>query len=578
MIALVAASERGRALAAHLEAVWPDARLEPGRPSEALPRAFADIGVDGIVCFLAVGATVRLLAPLLADKLRDPGVVAVDDAGRYAVALVGGHAGGANALARRVAAALGADPVITTASDALGLPALDTLGADLGFRLDPASDLAAVAAALVGGEAVALVSERRWPLGPLPDNLVRAGAAVGPAIVIDDRTMDLPRPGVRYFPPSLVVGVGSSTGVGAEEVLALVDEALAAGGLAAQSVGALATVDRRAREPGILAAAAERGWPLLTFPAERLAAVAVPTPSEVVRAAVGTPSVAEAAALLASDGGEMVVAKRRSAAATAAVARRPVRGRLALVSLGPGDEALIPPLAREALARAEVVMGLERYVDAVRGLLRPGTRVEVTPIGRERERARRAGAEAAAGGSVALVSGGDVGVFGMASPALEEGGLAGVEVTVVPGVTAATAAAALAGSPLGHDHCAISLSDLLTPWEAIRSRLEAAAAADLVVSLYNPRSRGRDWQLGAALDILRERRPADTPVALVTDAYRPGQRVVLSSLAAVDPAEAGMTSIVIVGSSATRMVEGRMVTPRGYAGRVEDAPLSRAPR
>jgi len=565
MIALIAASERGRALAAHLERAWPDARLEPGRPSEALPRAFAESGVGGIVCFLAVGATVRLLAPLLADKARDPGVVAVDDAGRFAVAVAGGHAGGANALALRVAEALGAQPVITTASDALGLPALDSLGADLGFRRDPASDVAAVAAALVGSEPVALVGERRWPLGPLPENVVRAERAeTGPAIVIDDRLRVLPRPGVRYYPPSLVVGVGSSTGVGADEVLALIDEALAAGGLAPESVSALATVDRRAEEPGIVAAAADRGWELVTFPAEDLADVPVPTPSEVVRAAVGTPSVAEAAALLASGGGELVVAKRRSAMATAAVARRPVRGRLAIVSLGPGEAALIPPLARAALARAELVIGLERYVEAVRGLLRPGTRVEVTPIGHEVERARRAGAEAAAGGSVALVSGGDVGVFGMASPALEEGGLEGVDVTVVPGVTAATAAAALAGSPLGHDHCAISLSDLLTPWEAIRARVEAAAAADFVVSLYNPRSRARDWQLGAALDILRERRPAGTPVALVTDAYRPGQRVVLTTLAEVDPADAGMTSIVIVGSSATRMVEGRMVTPRGY--------------
>src|SRR5204863_7197201 len=172
----------------------------------------------------------------------------------------------------------------TTASDALALPVLDGLGADLGFRLDPASDLAAVGAALVGGEPVALVSERRWPLGPLPQNVARVDdARRGPAIVIDDRARLLPAPAVRYFPPSLVVGVGSSTGVSAEEVLALVDDALAAGGLVPQSVSALATVDRRAGEPGIVAAAAARGWPLVTFPAERLGLVPVPTPSEIVR-------------------------------------------------------------------------------------------------------------------------------------------------------------------------------------------------------------------------------------------------------------------------------------------------------
>jgi cobalt-precorrin 5A hydrolase/precorrin-3B C17-methyltransferase len=250
--------------------------------------------------------------------------------------------------------------------------------------------------------------------------------------------------------------------------------------------------------------------------------------------------------------------------ATAAVARIPVRGRLALVSLGPGDDALLPPLAREALARAEVVVGYGPYVESIRHLLRPGARSESYALGEEVDRCRAAVAQAAAGASVALVSSGDVGIYAMASPALEDGGLEHVDVTVVPGVTAANAAAALSGSPLGHDHCAISLSDLLTPWEAIRARIAAAAAADFVVSFYNPRSRARDWQLDEARAILLEHRPADTPVALVSDAYRPGQRVVIDTLADFDTAAVTMTTLVIVGSSQTRIVEGRMVTPRGY--------------
>ena len=137
-------------------------------------------------------------------------------------------------------------------------------------------------------------------------------------------------------------------------------------------------------------------------------------------------------------------------------------------------------------------------------------------------------------------------------------------VVFAPAMRAANAAAALTGSPLGHDHCAISLSDLLTPWEAIRARIAAAAAGDFVVSFYNPRSRMRDWQLDEARAILLEHRPAETPVALVTDAYRPGQRIVLDTLAGFDAGAVTMTTIVIVGSSQTRIVEGRMVTPRGY--------------
>jgi cobalt-precorrin 5A hydrolase/precorrin-3B C17-methyltransferase len=164
---------------------------------------------------------------------------------------------------------------------------------------------------------------------------------------------------------------------------------------------------------------------------------------------------------------------------------------------------------------------------------------------------------------VALVSSGDVGIYAMASPALE---LADedVDVVVVPGVTAAQAAASLLGSPLGHDHCSVSLSDLLTPWGVIQSRVRAAAEGDFVVSLYNPRSKGRDWQLGKVKEILLEHRPPDTPVGIVKDAYRQTQRVILTDLASLRQEDVDMLTIVLVGSSQTRVVAGRMVTPRGY--------------
>jgi cobalt-precorrin 5A hydrolase/precorrin-3B C17-methyltransferase len=243
----------------------------------------------------------------------------------------------------------------------------------------------------------------------------------------------------------------------------------------------------------------------------------------------------------------------------------PVRGRLALVSLGPGSDALLTPLAREALAGAELVVGLDQYVETVSHLLRPGTRVLALPLGDEVLRAEKALAEARAGGSVALVSGGDVGVYAMASPALE---LASedVDVVVIPGVSAAHAASSLLGSPLGHDHCSVSLSDLLTPWEVIENRVRAAAWGDFVVSLYNPRSKGRDWQLGKTRDLLLEHRPPDTPVGIVKNAYREGQDVSLTDLGSLRPEDVDMLTIVVVGNSQTKIVAGRMVTPRGYLG------------
>ena len=559
MIGLIAATTNGRKNAAHLQHAWPDATLYEDRPKEALQRAWKEC--DGIVLFLATGAAVRLTAPLLEDKHRDPGIVCVDDAARFAVALAGGHGGGANALAARVADSLGAVPVVTTASDVVGVQVLDSLGADLDFRIEEGSDLAAVGAALVSGERVNVLSDVRWPLGPLPENVVRAEKPEAPLIFISDRTASVPRPAVVYRPPSLVAGVGCSRGARAGEILALLDRALEVAGLSKKSVASLASVEAKSDEAGLLEAAQELGVPLRFHAAEELSAMDVPNPSSVVRDAVGTPSVAEASAL--ASGAELAVEKRKSAMATVAVGRLPVRGRLFLVGLGPGDDALIPPLAREALSACELVVGLEQYVDRIRQLLRPGTRVLTPPLGCEVERAKEALAEALSGGSVALVSSGDAGVYAMASPALE---LAGddVAVTVVPGVTAAQAAASLLGSPLGHDHCSISLSDLLTPWEVIRERVRAAAEADFVVSLYNPRSKVRDWQLGKAREILLRHRPPDTPVGVVREAYREGQDVTLTDLGSLRPEQVDMLTVVIVGSSQTEVRAGRMVTPRGY--------------
>ncbi|QIN79540.1 precorrin-3B C(17)-methyltransferase [Rubrobacter marinus] len=569
MIGLVATTRNGRRRAAHLAQLWKDATLYPGKPSEALRGAWADC--DGIVVFLAAGAAVRLAAPLLADKRRDPGIVCVDDAGRYAVALAGGHAGGANELASRVAEALGAEPVITTASESLGLQALDSFGAELGFEIEAGSDLAGVGAALVSGDTVRLVSDRRWPTGPLPDNVVRgtedepdenACESATARIVVSDRLVDEAGPGcVVYRPPSLVVGVGCSRGATEDEILNLLRATLRRAGLSGKSVAALASVDVKADEPGLLRAAESLGVPVRFRGARELAGIEVPNPSSVVEGAVGTPSVAEASVIAA--GAELLVEKEKSRNATVAIGRLPVRGKLRLVGLGPGTDALIPPMAREALARSEVVVGLEQYVERIRHLLRPGTSIVTLPLGGEIARAERALAEAREGGSAALVSSGDVGVYAMASPALE---LAGedVDVEVVPGITAAQAAASLLGSPLGHDHCSISLSDLLTPWEIIERRVRAAAEGDFVVSLYNPRSRGRDWQLGKVCSILLEHRPPETPVGIVKNAYRDDAEVSLTTLSDLRPEDVDMLTVVVVGSSQTKLVAGRMVTPRGY--------------
>ena len=546
MIGLVVTTAAGRRGAGQLAAALPDTRTYDVHD---LATAWSEC--DGLVCFLATGATVRLLAPLLQDKGTDPGVVCVDEAHRFAVSLVGGHGGGANDLARAVASALGAEAVVTTATDAAGLPGLDTLN----WPVEGA--VAAVSRAMLDGEPVRLDADATWPLPPLP-----VGDSGAHVVRVTDRLVEVNDRTVVLRPPSLVLGLGASRGVSADEIEQLVDRALDAAALSAASVAAAATVDAKADEAGLVEACRRRRWPLVTYPAEALAPVDVPNPSDEPQKVLGTPSVAEAAALLHSDG-VLVVEKTKSAMATVAVARRRPRGRLALVGLGPGARDLLTPRAEAELRRASVWVGLDQYVDQVRDLARPGTRLLETGLGKEEERAHSAVREAEKGHAVALIGSGDAGVYAMASPALEVAG-EDIDVVGVPGVTAALAASNLLGAPMGHDHASISLSDLHTPWPAIEARIRAVAEADLVVTFYNPRSRGRDWQLPKAVSMLLEHRPATTPVGVVTDASRPRESVLLTTLGELDPAQVTMLACVVVGSSQTRVVAGRMVTPRGY--------------
>lgn len=261
-------------------------------------------------------------------------------------------------------------------------------------------------------------------------------------------------------------------------------------------------------------------------------------------------------------------------------------GELFLVGMGPGDLPGLTQRAREALEGAEVVIGYSTYVKLLEemGLL-AGKEVVRKGMTEELDRAEEALERALSGQRVALVSGGDPGIYGMAAPVLElmeerglkrvDGGVglpgrfAGEEgevfLAVIPGVTAANAVASLLGSPLAHDTCLISLSDLLTPWPLIERRLHAAGQGDFVMVLYNPQSKRRDWQLRKSAEILLEYRPKETPAALVKSAYRKRQEVALTTLEGLREAEAGMLTTVVIGNRQSRFYEGTFLTPRGYA-------------
>ena len=246
------------------------------------------------------------------------------------------------------------------------------------------------------------------------------------------------------------------------------------------------------------------------------------------------------------------------------------KGKLHLVGLGPGSLDHLTPAAQTALEQADSVVGYGPYLEQVAPLLQ-GKNLVTTELGQELQRAAKAVDLALGGHCVALVSSGDAGIYGMAGPlfrVLADRGWDGKQppVEIIPGVSAMQAAAALLGAPLVQDFCAISLSDLLTPWETIQLRIEAAARADFVIALYNPRSRERNWQLLEARRILLEHRSEATPVGIVRDAYRPAEIVTLTELEHLDEyaERIDMVTIVVVGNSTTYVGQGHMVTPRGY--------------
>jgi precorrin-3B C17-methyltransferase len=243
-----------------------------------------------------------------------------------------------------------------------------------------------------------------------------------------------------------------------------------------------------------------------------------------------------------------------------------MNGALLLVGIGPGDPRQMTGRALDALASADVVFGYSAYLDLLRPVL-PGLDYRPSAITQEELRARTAVDLALAGRRVALVGSGDAGVYGLAGLAfeiLEERGATELAVEVVPGVTAALSAAALLGAPLGHDFACISLSDLLTPWETIHLRLEAAAIADFVMVLYNPQSARRTRPFAEACAILLRHRAPETPVGLVRNGYRADQRVTLTTLAELAGAPVDMLTTVVIGNSSTRRWQQRLITPRGY--------------
>jgi cobalt-precorrin 5A hydrolase/precorrin-3B C17-methyltransferase len=534
-----------------------------------------------VVALMAAGIVVRAVAPHLVDKTKEPPVVVVAEDGSAVIPLLGGHRG-ANRLAREIAEVLGVAPAISTAGDlALGV-ALDD--PPEGYVLANPEDVRAFSARLLAGEALHIEGPAPWlESADLPRDddaelriMVTTGAAAG-----DEATL-------VYCPRSLALGVGCERDTDPEELWTLAMQGMADAGLSPQALAGVFSIDLKSDEAAVLQLAERLGVPARFFPAARLEAERerLTQPSDLVFREVGCHGVAEGAALAAAGpAGELLVAKRKSRRATLAIAGAPEplaaatigrgRGSLAVVGIGPGEASSRTAEAQDAVATATDLVGYGLYLDLLGPLAADQLRHDHA-LGEEEARVRLALDLAAQGRDVALVSSGDPGIYAMAALVFElldreaRADWARIVLRVVPGVSAMQAAAARIGAPLGHDFCAISLSDLLTPWGVIEERIAAAAAGDFVVAFYNPVSRRRRHQLARALEILSQHRPARTPVVIARNLGREGEAVTVATLAEIDPQEVDMLSLVLVGSSTTRAVSCgsgglKVYTPRGYA-------------
>lgn len=537
-----------------------------------------------VVGVCAAGILIRAVAPVLADKRSEPPVVAVSDDGAVVVPLLGGHRG-ANRLAKQISGALGGVAAVTTAGDiALGY-ALDEPPA--GYRLANPQDAKPVMAAMLAGEGVRAMGESLFDIAADENGTVE--------ICVTEQPKDGTATRLVYHPQRFALGLGCARNADPQEMWELVEKSLTDAGIAQGAIASVNSIDLKADESAIISVANRLNVPFRLFDAVTLEAEStrLKNPSDVVFAEVGCHGVSEGAALAAANqDAVLVVEKQKTPSCTCAVTRQsePItaqkgraRGKLSIIGIGPGQHSWRTPEASQLIAQAQELVGYGLYIDLL-GPLAAGKMRSDFPLGGEEDRCRYALEQAGKGKNVALICSGDAGIYAMGALVFElldrgpdaygvSDAARRVEVISTPGVSALQGAAARAGAPLGHDFCAISLSDLLTPREDIIKRLKAAAEGDFVIAFYNPVSKRRRTLLAEARDILLQHRPADTPVMLASSLGRPEEHIRYRKLSELEVDEVDMLTVVLVGSSHSKLAqlgEGpRMFTPRGYARKID---------
>lgn len=550
-------------------------RNEDAPLEELVKEAFSS--ADALIFWCAAGIAVRCIAPCLTHKSQDPAVLVLDERGKHCISLLSGHMGGANALAGTVSALCGAEPVITTGTDTEHRFSVDEFARCNGLVVTDWEKAKRISAKVLAGETLTIGSgmkkEQYCPVEGLEEQNWKEGEFLSNADVwITPRRITAPDQVLQLIPRNLTVGIGCRKGTELSALHAALDRFMEQTGLDRRGICRITSIDRKKEEQGLVDLASDLGVPFVTYTSEELLQAPGEYPSsEFVREITGVDNVCQRSAMLGAGDGAAVIAEKTvvdgiTMAAAAGVLKKSgnARGIVYAVGIGPGEPEQMTPQAEAALLRSDLIVGYKTYVDQIRPVF-PDKEYKVSGMRQELLRIREALEEARTGKTVAVISSGDASVYGM-------GGLLwelseqydDVDVECVAGITAALSGGAVLGAPLGHDFACVSLSDLLTPWDLIRKRLELAAEGDFVIALYNPSSRTRQHRYEEACRILLEHRPGNTVCGWCRNIGRQGEEWKVCTLKELQQQPVDMLTTVFIGNSRTRVIRGRMVTPRGY--------------
>ena len=544
--------------------------------------------LDLVIFVGSVGASIRLINSLLSSKDKDPGVIVIDKKGSKIIPIIGAHQSNIQNIAFQICNLFGGEIIETNNSIDQNYLNIDSFGNQWGWKRSgdikdwsklviKQANKKEIFCSQLSGNNLWKTSEVGNTITQLSDKDYEQKKSIFHISIFDNHKN-------TWHPPTLWIGLGCERNTSKELIEDSLQSFLATNNLSPLSIAGFATVDLKKDEKAILEISKEKNLPIKFFTSEELSSINTPNPSNVVLNEIGTPSVAEAACMIAAGKGSKLLKEKKIfksidsskstfGAVTIAVSESknqysPLTGEIHVVGSGPGDISYLTNDARKALSKCSIWIGYKMYLDLIKPLKRKDQVMIESNLTEEKERCEKAIKLAEEGIKVALISSGDAGFYGMAGLLLELIQKVHKDFRpsfeVHPGISSMQLAAALGGAPLMNDFCSISLSDKLTPWESIEKRIAGALLGDFVIAIFNPQSLERNWQLKRAIELCLGYRPGNTPVLVGRQVGRENQSKSFFSLDSMPLQDIDMLSIIIIGNSKTTLVDEIFLTPRGY--------------